>query len=85
MADKEGTSLNDVEGFTSDITAALAKMWITTAEEFIGAAKDDGLQGMADTLGVSTDQADELLLRPELQRPISTTNRDAVPWTWRAR
>jgi len=69
MAEKEGTLLTTVEGFSPEVTSKLAELWITTAEEFIGASKDDGLQGLADTLGVSTDQAAELLARAQAAAP----------------
>ena len=61
MAEKEGIPLTDVEGFSSDSTARLAELWITTAEEFISAVDDAGAQGMADILGLSTEELTSLL------------------------
>lgn len=61
MAEKEGTLLTSVEGFSSEVTSKLAELWITTAEEFIGASDDTGSQDMADTLGLSMEEFAVLL------------------------
>ncbi len=69
MADKEGTLLTTVEGFSPEVTSKLAESWITTAEEFIGAVDDAGAQGMADVLGLSTEEITGLLDQATVAAP----------------
>ena len=81
MADKTGTPLTDVEGFSPDLIASLAGWWITTAEEFISAAEDAGAEGMADTLGVSADELAILLENANAAAPDFTAKRgDPMPF-----
>lgn len=69
MAEKDGTPLTTVEGFSPEVIAKLAGLWITTAEEFRSAARDDGLQGLADELGITLDQVTALLDQAEAATP----------------
>ena len=52
--------MTTVEGFSPDCRPA-RRVWITTAEEFIGADDDAGAQGLADVLGLSTEEITGLL------------------------
>jgi hypothetical protein len=69
MATKEGFPLTEVSGFSPEVTAKLAGLWITTAEEFIGAVNDSGPESMADTLDVSADQLAGLLASAQAAVP----------------
>ncbi len=76
MANKPGTPLTAVEGFSSDAASRLAELWITTAEEFASAAYQppiqadqddpndypDGRGQLATYLGLATNDV-EILLR----------------------
>ena len=53
MAEKTGIALTSIAGFPADTAAALAQLWITTAEELTAAAAlPDGARGLADYLGI---------------------------------
>ncbi len=38
MADKQGIPLDTIDGFPEEVLRLLAELWITTAEELVGAA-----------------------------------------------
>jgi hypothetical protein len=60
MASKEGVPLTEVDGFSPEVIDKLAELWITTAEDFLGAVADAGQQGLADFLSLSTDELSTL-------------------------
>jgi len=64
MAEKQGIPLSSIEGFPESAANRLAELWITTAEELVGAAvREDGPLGLAEFLGVSEDEVTELVER----------------------
>jgi hypothetical protein len=57
MATKKGIALSAVAGIPSTVISRLAEFWITTAEELVSAARQDGgLQGLATITGLSVDE-----------------------------
>ena len=62
MAEKQGIPLSSIEGFPESAANRLAELWITTAEELVGAAvREDGPLGLAEFLGVSEAEVMELV------------------------
>lgn len=50
MAEKQGTSLASIVGFPSEAITTLADYWVTTAEELIGIAQENGGEGRLSAL-----------------------------------
>ena len=51
MADKQGVPLTSIDGFDAGAAERLATLWITTAEELVSAAKQEGgLEGLTELL-----------------------------------
>jgi C1A family cysteine protease len=62
MADKKGIPLESIAGFLEAARVRLAELWITTAEDLVGAAmREDGAQGLAEFLGMSESDVDGLV------------------------
>lgn len=70
MADKKGTPLAGLPGFTADILARLAAYWIVTCEDLVGAAVGEGgLAGLVSVTGLSEDQVVNLTERAQAALP----------------
>jgi hypothetical protein len=70
MAEKQGTPLDTIDGFPETATQRLAELWITTAEELVGAAaRKDGRRGLAEYLGASQEEVAELVERAQTVLP----------------
>lgn len=78
MADKLGTLLTSIDGFPSDAAEQLAGLWITTAEELIAAAEGDGVSGLAEYLGATTDETAALVARAQAAVPDFSPVRDVL-------
>ena len=62
MADKKGIPLESIAGFPESARVRLAELWITTAEELVGAARrEGGAQGLAEFLGLSESDLNGLV------------------------
>jgi hypothetical protein len=62
MAAKKGVLLSSVNNFPPHTTERLAELWITTAEELVGAAvQEGGLTGLANFTGVPEDEMTRLV------------------------
>jgi hypothetical protein len=70
MAEKQGVPLSTIDGFPETAARRLAELWITTAEELVGAAvREDGPRGLADYLGLSQEEVTELVERAQAALP----------------
>lgn len=70
MAKKNGTALAEISGFPGSITLQLADLWITTAEELIGAANQEGgLSGLVSLLKLPEDQVIRLVEQAQAALP----------------
>ncbi len=70
MAEKAGTPLDTIEGFPETAVHRLAELWITTAEELVGAAAwEEGARGLAEHLGMPEGQVAELVERARAVLP----------------
>jgi hypothetical protein len=70
MAEKQGIPLTTIDGFPEEAARRLAELWITTAEELVGAAvREDGPRGLAGHLGVSDDEVMDLVERAQAALP----------------
>jgi len=62
MADKKGVPLADIAGFPERARARLAELWITTAEELVGAAmREDGAKGLSEFLSMPESDVEGLV------------------------
>jgi hypothetical protein len=62
MAEKRGIPLSSIDGFADEAVSQLAGLWITTAEELVSAAGEDGgVQGLAEHLGLPEDEMNDLV------------------------
>jgi C1A family cysteine protease len=74
MADKQGIPLDTIDGFPEAAVRRLAELWITTAEELVGAAaREDGRRGLAEHLGISQEEVGELVERAQATVPASAS------------
>ncbi|MBN1373143.1 MAG: C1 family peptidase [Anaerolineaceae bacterium] len=72
MAEKKGIPLTSVAGFPADVAAKLAGLWITTAEELVGAAvQEDGLAGLAGFTGLDESEMTRLVELAQAALPPS--------------
>ncbi|MEZ4770896.1 MAG: hypothetical protein R2844_21070 [Caldilineales bacterium] len=78
MADKQGTLLTSIDGFPADAAEQLAGLWITTAEELIAAAEGDGVGGLAEFLGATSDETEALVARAQAAVPDFSPVRDVL-------
>ena len=78
MADKLGTPLISIDGFPADAAEQLAGLWITTAEELIAAAEGDGVNGLAEYLNATSDEAAALVARAQAAVPDFSPVRDVL-------
>ena len=81
MAD---TPLDGVPGWTPEYVERLAKAWITSAEQVVAlSATPGGVRSLAEQLGVSEDEARDLVeaarntlqptVRAEMEKPVDTS------------
>lgn len=62
MAEKQGTPLAGLTGFTAEILAKLATYWIVNCEDLVGAAVGEGgLPGLVSATGLSEDEVVKLV------------------------
>ncbi|TLN17399.1 hypothetical protein FDZ74_07500, partial [bacterium] len=62
MADKKGTPLTGVTGFTAEILAKLAAYWIVNCEDLVSTAVGEGgLAGLVSVLGLGEDEVVKLV------------------------
>jgi C1A family cysteine protease len=62
MADKKGVPLEGIDGFPEAARSRLAELWITTAEDLVGAAvREDAPRGLAEFLGIPESELDGLV------------------------
>ncbi|MEA3337922.1 MAG: C1 family peptidase [Chloroflexota bacterium] len=61
MADKKGTPLTGIDGFPEDATDKLAELWITTAEELVGIARQEGVDGLSVFLDATEEEVGALV------------------------
>ena len=74
MAKKRGTLLNTIDGFPEAAARQLAELWITTAEELVGAARrEEGPRGLAEFLGATEGEVADLVGRAEAAVPPTLT------------
>jgi hypothetical protein len=77
MTEKTGIPLADIAGFPADARAALAQLWITTAEELAAAATlPDGTRGLAGYLGISEQAAAALVAAATAVLPAAARSYD---------
>ncbi|HVN56050.1 MAG TPA: C1 family peptidase [Anaerolineaceae bacterium] len=70
MAEKKGIPLSEIDGFSPEVTQALAGLWITTAEELVAAAsRPGGVEGLAEYLKLSTGDVVQLVDRAQAALP----------------
>lgn len=70
MPEKRGVPLTSVDGFPQVVARRLAGLWITTAEELVGAAvRENGPRGLAEYLDMPEDQVTELVERAQAALP----------------
>ena len=61
MAEKRGTALKSIACFPETVVQKLATLWITTAEELVGAStREDGPLGLAEYVGIPEDDVIKL-------------------------
>jgi C1A family cysteine protease len=64
MADKMGIPLESIDGFPDSVVSRLAELWITTAEDLVGAAvREQGARGLAEFLDISEADLEALVER----------------------
>jgi hypothetical protein len=74
MAEKQGIPLKTIDGIPEAAVRRLAELWITTAEELVGAAaREDGRRGLAEHLGISQEGVGELVERAQATVPASVS------------
>src|SRR5438105_3992748 len=84
MADRGGTPLEGIPGWSDAHIRKLASHWITTAEQVVGAAvSSQGLSSLAHDLGVSLPEMSKLVERAraalhpdvakDLEKPVDTS------------
>ncbi len=62
MAEKKGTALSSIQGFPAEVIQKLADLWITTAEELVSAAvQEGGLAGLVTYLGLPETEVSHLV------------------------
>jgi hypothetical protein len=62
MADKEGVPLESIAGFPESARSRLAELWITTAEDLVGASlPEGGARGLAEFLSIPESELEDLL------------------------
>jgi hypothetical protein len=70
MPEKRGLPLADIPGFPEPVARKLAQLWITTAEELVGAAiREDGPQGLAEYLDLPEDDVVALVEQAQAALP----------------
>jgi len=70
MADKKGTPLAGLPGFSEDILAKLAAYWITTCEDLVSTAVGEGgLAGLENVTGLTEEQVVNLTERAQAALP----------------
>jgi hypothetical protein len=70
MAEKKGTLLNTIQDFPAGAIEKLAAYWITTAEELLGAAvQEGGIAGLSEATGLSQDDVVHLVERAQAALP----------------
>jgi len=74
------TPLDAVPGFPARHAAALKRIWITTAEQLVSlSATPDGLESMAQMLGVDSAEAKRLVQITEAALPAEEAERLRQP------
>jgi len=74
MATKNGIPLNSIDGFSEEITDLLAGLWITTAEELVGAASlEGGVAGLAQATGRTEEEVNQWVERATAALPPEST------------
>jgi C1A family cysteine protease len=62
MADKKGVPLESIDEFPDSARARLAELWITTAEDLVGAAvREGGARGLAEFLEIPEPELEALV------------------------
>jgi hypothetical protein len=62
MADKNGIELTAIAGFSGEAAERLSALWITTAEELVSTARQEGgPQGLAEYLDLPEDEVTDLV------------------------
>jgi len=61
MAEKTGVSLTSIMDFPTVVVEQLGSLWITTAEELVGAARQTGPEGLASYLSITVDEVTGLV------------------------
>jgi hypothetical protein len=62
MAEKQGIPLTSIDGFPEAAASKLAELWITTAEELVSTARQEGgIQSLAEHLGLPEDEVTDLV------------------------
>ncbi len=70
MAEKKGTPLAGLPGFTAEVLAKLAAYWIETCEDLASAAAGEGgLAGLVNALGMSQDEVVRLVAAAQAALP----------------
>ncbi|TLN04862.1 hypothetical protein FDZ74_14020, partial [bacterium] len=70
MAEKKGTPLAGLPGFTDEVLARLATYWIVTCEDLVSAAVGEGgLPGLVSATGLSEEQVVNLTERAQAALP----------------
>jgi hypothetical protein len=70
MAEKKGIQLTSIAGFPAGVTSRLAELWITTAEELVSAAvQEGGLAGLAEFTGQDQTEMTRLVELAQLALP----------------
>ena len=72
MAEKQGIPLTSLPNFPQTALDRLGELWITTAEELAAAASGaNGMQGLAEYVGVSEAEMQALVAQAEAVLPVS--------------
>jgi hypothetical protein len=72
MAEKQGIPLTSLPNFPQTALDRLGELWITTAEELVAAASGaNGMQGLAEYVGVSEAEMQALVAQAEAVLPVS--------------